>query len=237
MYVCPCCVDPFLSMAWICVLFCCYCSLIGVLGPLECVKTLGVYSRGRKWLVEWALSVSPNKASGCVHENVYVCSKCVSCPPSLIMVPAHQFGEKYGPLLQVYRVDPLKNQVFVLGAVPGATDSWVLIKDAIKKPASSPLPFPSFMPREETCVVVVICFQNLCCIAYRCESLCVLWLCWRGIDSLFLSCHVVQNRAERERLGGSRAADRSLLLIAQSTLFPSTKEQGRVAPFLFGTGQ
>ena len=55
--------------------------------------------------------------------------------------------------LWVYRVDPLKNQVFVLGAVPGATDSWVLIKDAIKKPASSPLPFPSFMPREETIVL------------------------------------------------------------------------------------
>lgn len=62
--------------------------------------------------------------------------------------------------LQVYKVDPVRNLVFIMGPVSGHAGNFVFIRDAIKKqfnPASPP-PFPTFIPTgaEEDMKVAVI---------------------------------------------------------------------------------
>lgn len=50
--------------------------------------------------------------------------------------------------LQVYKVDPVRNLVYIMGPIPGNNESYVYLRDAIKKkfnPASPP-PFPTFVP-------------------------------------------------------------------------------------------
>jgi large subunit ribosomal protein L3 len=45
--------------------------------------------------------------------------------------------------LQVVAIDLEDNLVLVKGAVPGAKSGWVLIRDAVKKPAPEGVPFPA----------------------------------------------------------------------------------------------
>jgi large subunit ribosomal protein L3 len=49
--------------------------------------------------------------------------------------------------LQVIRVDADKNVIFVKGAVPGVKNSWVFIKDAVKRPAPESVPFPAALKK------------------------------------------------------------------------------------------
>jgi len=55
--------------------------------------------------------------------------------------------------LQVLRVDPSLNLIYVKGGVPGHDNNYVLIRDAVKKPLqftkgklSTPPPMPTFIP-------------------------------------------------------------------------------------------
>lgn len=45
--------------------------------------------------------------------------------------------------LEVVRADPQKGLIFVRGAVPGAKNGWVLVRDAIKRPAPEGAPYPA----------------------------------------------------------------------------------------------
>jgi len=45
--------------------------------------------------------------------------------------------------LEVVASDPDKGVILVKGAVPGATDGWVLVRDAVKRKAPDGLPFPA----------------------------------------------------------------------------------------------
>lgn len=51
--------------------------------------------------------------------------------------------------LQVYKVEPKRDLLFVLGSVPGPTGSWLTIRDGLKKPftKAAPPPFPTFIPK------------------------------------------------------------------------------------------
>jgi len=45
--------------------------------------------------------------------------------------------------LEVVRSDPEKGLIFIKGAVPGAKESWVLVRDAVKMPAPDGVPYPA----------------------------------------------------------------------------------------------
>lgn len=51
--------------------------------------------------------------------------------------------------LQILRIDPQKDLLYVKGHVPGNRGAFVYVKDCLKRPEypSSP-PFPSFVPEE-----------------------------------------------------------------------------------------
>lgn len=49
---------------------------------------------------------------------------------------------------QVYRVDPVRNIVFVKGHVPGPAKGWVYIRDAVKRNLPEAPPFPSYFVAE-----------------------------------------------------------------------------------------
>ncbi len=45
--------------------------------------------------------------------------------------------------LQVVKTDPERGLLMVKGSVPGAEGGYVLIKDAVKRPAPKDLPYPA----------------------------------------------------------------------------------------------
>lgn len=49
--------------------------------------------------------------------------------------------------LQLYQIDPVRNLLFVKGAIPGRTGAVLRVRDAIKKPhkVENPPPFPTFI--------------------------------------------------------------------------------------------
>jgi large subunit ribosomal protein L3 len=51
--------------------------------------------------------------------------------------------------LVVYKVDPMKNLLFLKGAVPGPQGRYITIRDAVKKPftAKQPPPFPTYISK------------------------------------------------------------------------------------------
>jgi large subunit ribosomal protein L3 len=48
-----------------------------------------------------------------------------------------------GQNLEIVSVDAEKGRIMVKGAVPGSRQGWVLIRDAVKRPAPKDLPFPA----------------------------------------------------------------------------------------------
>lgn len=48
--------------------------------------------------------------------------------------------------LQVFRINHRFNVIYVCGAVPGHTNTFVRVTDARRKPHTSPPPFPTFFP-------------------------------------------------------------------------------------------
>eukprot|EP00898_Chlorokybus_atmophyticus_P005448 jgi/Chlat1/5904/Chrsp4S06249 len=46
----------------------------------------------------------------------------------------------------LYKVDPVRNLLYVRGQVPGHAGNFLLVKDAIKKPIDDNFPLPTFMP-------------------------------------------------------------------------------------------
>merc|ERR1712137_491501 len=52
--------------------------------------------------------------------------------------------------LVIFKIDPAKNLIYVRGAVPGATDSWVKVQDAKNKEFKEIPPFPTFLPKPDS---------------------------------------------------------------------------------------
>ena len=48
-----------------------------------------------------------------------------------------------GQNLEIVSVDAENGRIFVKGAVPGSRQGWVLVRDAVKRPAPDGLPFPA----------------------------------------------------------------------------------------------
>ncbi len=48
-----------------------------------------------------------------------------------------------GQNLEIVAVDGEKGRILIKGAVPGASQGWVLIRDAVKRPTPKDLPFPA----------------------------------------------------------------------------------------------
>jgi large subunit ribosomal protein L3 len=48
-----------------------------------------------------------------------------------------------GQNLEIVAVDGERGRIMIKGAVPGASQGWVLIRDAVKRPAPKDLPFPA----------------------------------------------------------------------------------------------
>jgi len=51
--------------------------------------------------------------------------------------------------LQVYKVDCVRNLLYLKGTVPGPTRSYLIIKDAVRTPfiVDHPPPFPTYKPK------------------------------------------------------------------------------------------
>jgi large subunit ribosomal protein L3 len=48
-----------------------------------------------------------------------------------------------GQNLEIVAVDAANGRILIKGAVPGARQGWVLVRDAVKRPAPEGLPFPA----------------------------------------------------------------------------------------------
>lgn len=51
--------------------------------------------------------------------------------------------------MQVHRINHKFGVIYVCGAVPGHTNTFVRVTDAKRKPHTSPLPFPTYLPDQD----------------------------------------------------------------------------------------
>jgi large subunit ribosomal protein L3 len=52
--------------------------------------------------------------------------------------------------IQVYKIDRMRDLIYIVGTAPGAPGSWTLLRDSIRKPptAQLALPFPTYFPTD-----------------------------------------------------------------------------------------
>jgi large subunit ribosomal protein L3 len=53
--------------------------------------------------------------------------------------------------LRVWKVEPRFNLVYVVGQVPGAKETFVRVRDAMRKKFLVPPPFPTYLPSVHVC--------------------------------------------------------------------------------------
>ena len=62
-------------------------------------------------------------------------------------MPGHMGNEKVTiQNLQVYKVEPERNRLYLRGSIPGKPGSYVKIFDSYKLNSGIPLPFPTYAP-------------------------------------------------------------------------------------------
>jgi len=49
----------------------------------------------------------------------------------------------------IYKIDAVRNLIYIKGAVPGPKRAYITIKDAVREPfiADHPPPFPTYVPK------------------------------------------------------------------------------------------
>jgi len=76
------------------------------------------------------------------------------------MMPGHMGCEnRTTQNLRVFKVDPRRNVIFVIGSVPGQDEHELIVTDAVKRPFNpdSPPPFPTFVaPADDALAEVVM---------------------------------------------------------------------------------
>lgn len=77
-------------------------------------------------------------------------------------MPGHMGNEKVTiQNLQVYKVEPERNLLYLRGSIPGKPGSYVKIFDSYKLNSGIPLPFPTYAPLRLLLIVLDINPQKI----------------------------------------------------------------------------